>query len=140
MTRHGEPLVVGAPAAPGTVEVARGGEKMRLRFLNPPGVGVRYVTYPGAESYRAYLQADTPRAEATVLVTLCEFGATTAQAVVVKVAGGVVDLSCQVAGRPTRILLTLAGDGGESPELTVSQERRKLLDRKDLAVPTNTPG
>jgi hypothetical protein len=63
------------------------------------------VTCPGAESYRAHLQVDTPPATATV-----------------------------------RVRLTLVGDKGESPRLTVSEGQRTLFGRKTLAVPANTPG
>lgn len=140
VTRNGEALVVGAPAAPGTVEIARGGEQMRLRFLNPPGLAARYVVYPGAEKYRPYLQVDTPPSEAVVLVTLCEFGETRAEGANLKVAGGLVDLSYRVSGKAYRVLLTLAGNKGESPRLKVSEGQRTVLDRKDLTVPANTPG
>ncbi len=140
VTRDGKALVVDAPATPGTVEIARGAERLRLRFLNPPGLGARYVVHPGAETYRAYLQVDTPRAEAVVLVTLCEFGETVAEAVALSVSGGLVDFSCQVSGRPCRVLLTLAGAEGQSPRLKVTEAQRVLLDRNDLAVPPGTPG
>ena len=140
VTRDGKALVVDASAAPGTVEIARGGEKLRLRFLNPPGLGARYVVYPGAEKYRPYLQADTPRAEDVVLVTLLELGETKAQAVGIEVSGGVVDLSCRALGKDYRVLLTLAGDEGESPRLTVSEDQETLLDCRDLTVPANIAG
>jgi hypothetical protein len=140
VTRDGEPLPVGAPAAPGTVAVAKGGETLRLRFLNPPGLGSRLVVYPGAETYRSYLQVDTPRAEAVVLVTLCEFGETRAEEVSLEVSGGRVDLSCRVSGKACRIRLTLASDEGESPRLRVTEGRRTLFDGKSLAVPADTPG
>lgn len=140
VTRAGEPLVVGAPAASGAVEVARGGETMRLRFLNTPGLGARYVTYPGAESYRPYLQVDTAPSEAVVLVTLCEFGQTTAEDVALEVADGQVDLACQVSGMPCRVQLHLVGKETQSPRLKVIQSGRVVLDREDLAVPPGTPG
>ena len=122
------------------METARGGEKLRLRFLNPPNLGARYVVYPGAETYRPYLQVDTPQAEAVVLVTLCEFGETAAEAVSLKVSGGLVDLSCQLSGEACRILLNLTGGKGESPRLRVSHGQRVLLDRRNLRVPSDTPG
>ena len=122
------------------METARGGEKLRLRFLNPPNLGARYVVYPGAETYRPYLQVDRPRAEAVVVVTICEFGEAAAEAVSLQVAGGLVDLSCRVSGDPHRILLTLVGEKGQSPRLKVSQGQRIVLDRPDLTVPPGTRG
>ena len=140
VTRHGDALVVGAPADPGPVEIVKGGQTMRLRFLDPPDLGVRYVVYPGAEKYRPYLQVETPRAEGVVLVVLCEFGETRAQEVALRVAGGLVDLSCQLSGEACRILLNLTGGKGESPRLRVSHGQRVLLDRRNLRVPSDTPG
>jgi hypothetical protein len=75
-----------------------------------------------------------------VLVTLCELGETTAESLALNVSGGVVDLSCEVSGKPWRILLNLAGDEGQSPRLKVTQGERVLLDRDDLTVPPGTPG
>ena len=113
---------------------------MRLRFLNPSSLGARYVIYPGAEKYRPYLEVDTPRTEAVVLVALREFDETRAEAVSLKVVGKLVDLSCQVSGKPCRVLLGLAGEKGESPRLTVSEGQQTLFDSNNLAVPANTPG
>ena len=140
VTRNGEALVVGAPAAPGPVEISKGDEKMRLRFLNPPGLGARYVLYPGAESYRPYLQVDTPQAEAVVLVTLFEFGETRAEAASLKVEGGLVSLSYRVSGTAYQVILTLAGEPGASPRIHVAEEQHILLESNDLTVPLTTPG
>jgi hypothetical protein len=140
ITVAGEPLVTGAPAARGTVEIAKGTERMRLRFLNPPDLGARLAVYPGAETYRPYLQVDTPPADAVVMVTLCELGGTTADDVALEVVDGLVDLSCRVSGKACRIRLALAGSAGESPRLKVSVGRRTLLESRKLAVPADTPG
>jgi hypothetical protein len=140
VTRDGEALAVGAAAAPGVVEISKGDEVMRLHFLTPPGLGARYVTYPGAESYRPYLQADTSAAENVVVVTLFEFGEARVETTSLDVGHGLVELSCLVAGTVYRVRLGLAGSGGESPRLTVLENGRVLLDRADLAVPTETPG
>jgi hypothetical protein len=140
VTRNGEPLALEAPAKPGTVEIIKGDQRMRLRFLNPPNLGARYVVYPGAETYHPYLQADTQPEEAVVLVTLCELGQTVADSVEVNVSGGHVDLSCRVSGKPYRIRLNLVGEQAETPRLRVSQGDQILLDRDDLTVPPDTPG
>ncbi len=98
------------------------------------------MTYPGAESYRPYLQADTSAAENVVVVTLFEFGEARVETTSLDVGHGLVELSCLVAGTVYRVRLGLAGSGGESPRLTVFENGRVLLDRADLAVPTETPG
>lgn len=140
VTRHGKALVVGDPAAPGPVEISKGDQSMRVRFLHPGGLGARYVVYPGAESYRPYLQVDTPLADETVLVTLFEFGKTRCGAVSLNVAGNRVELRCRTADRQYRIMLTLADEDRGSPRLWVSEGRNILLERDDLSVPPDTQG
>jgi len=140
VTRDGQPMEVGAPAAPGMVEVTRGGQKMRIRFLHPVNVGVKYVIYPGAENYNAYIQADTSTANQIVLVTLLEFGDTRADGATVSVDNDQVSFTCTARGAREKVTLKLAGEAGESPHLTVIAGGETLLDSSDLTIPGDIQG
>ena len=140
VTRDGKEMAVGAPPAPGQVEIIKAEKKMRVRFLHPAEVPVEYVTYPGAEKYNAYIQAHTPRADEVVLVTLLELGETRAEDAVASVRDGTVEFSCTVGGEAQRVMLKLAGEAGASPHLKVDLGGKTVLDKADLSVPADAAG
>jgi len=140
VTRDGQELQVGAPAAPGTVEVIKQEQQMRIRFLHPADVAVAYVTYPGAEKYNPYIQADIPPTDEVVLVTLLEFGETHAENVAARLSNRAVEFSCRANDKSHHVMLKLAGPGGESPHLKVELAGEVLLDSEDLSIPPDVTG
>lgn len=115
-------------------------KQMRIRFLHPADVAVEYVTYPGAEKYNPYIQANIPPTDEAVLVTLLEFGDTHAEDVSAGVGNRVLGLSCTADGKAHQVMLKLAGDGGESPHLKVDIDGESVLDRDDLTIPPDVTG
>jgi len=113
---------------------------MRIRFLHPADVAVAYVTYPGAEKYNPYIQADIPPTDEVVLVTLLEFGETHAENVAARLSNRAVEFSCRANDKSHHVMLKLAGPGGESPHLKVELAGEVLLDSEDLSIPPDVTG
>lgn len=140
VTINGAEMQVGGPPAPGTVELRKGDQQMRVRFLHPAGVETEYVTYPGAERYNPYLQAHTVPAESAVLVTLIEFGDTRADDAEVTLTDDILSFGCSVEGKSYRLSLTLPADVSASPTLEVSVDGRQIFFSDDLRVPAEVTG
>ncbi len=140
VTRAGKEMLVGEPATPGDVEIVKADKQMRIRFLHPARVPVEYVTYPGAEKYNPYIQANIPPTDEVVLVTLLELGETHAEDVSTIVSNRLVVFSCNANDKAHQVMLNLAGDAGESPHLKVELDGETLLDRDDLTIPPDVTG
>ncbi|MBD3291994.1 MAG: hypothetical protein GF393_03660 [Armatimonadia bacterium] len=128
ITADGEALKVGGEAVAGPVHVVKEDKRMRVRSLAPEGLGFRYVVYPGAEEYNPYLQIDHPAAESTVLVSLLEFGETTAEDATCEVANGSVAVDFSSGGADYALDLRLAGDDGSGPLVRVTRDGEALMD------------
>ncbi len=140
VTRGGQTIEVGAASVPGDVDIVKDGYAMKVRFLAPEGMTSEYVTYPGAEKYNAYVQANAPGAERTVLVTLIEIGEVGAIDAAAVVTGDEVVFTAEVDGEACRLELQLAGDDGGSPRLRYQMGGETVLDLDDLTVPADAEG
>ncbi len=140
VTRDGRAIEVGAPATGGDIAIVKGEHAMKVRFLQPAGMTAGLVVYPGAENYNSYIQATSPKAERTVLVTLIEIGDVDVAAPAATVADGTVTFAATVGGTPLRVTLQLAGEDGSSPRLRYELGGDTVFEADDLRVPEDAEG
>jgi len=140
VTCNGEALEVGGAAARGPIRIARGDERLRISFLHPPGISPRYVVYPGAEKYRPYIQAETPRGKSVAVVALLNLGAAPVAAAAAEVTKGRVNVTWRAGGHGYQMGLTLVGPQAGGPRLKIQRDGQTVIDERDLSVPLNLPG
>ena len=133
VTLNGEPMVVNGPGGQGHIEVTKGSESMRVRALHD-GVTARYVTYPGAEKYNPYVEIKSRPSRDLVLPVLMTFGDTRVNNQDLSVRERRVHLRGHADVGECRVVLMLAGEHGESPQLQVSVNGERLVDLPDLSV------
>lgn len=140
VTRDGQAVEVGALATPGDIDIVKGEHAMTLRFLQPAGMTAGLVVYPGAENYNSYVQATSPKAERTVLVTLIQIGDVDVADPAATVADGTVSFSATVNGQACAVTLQLAGEDGRSPQLRYEVGGETVFEAGDLRVPEDAEG
>lgn len=139
VTLNGTAMEVNGKARQGRIEIIKGEETMRILPMRNE-LGVRYVTYPGAEKYNPYIEVTSQPLTELVLPMLMTFGDTHINNGGLNVHEGTVLFRGQANGKIYDVTLKLAGENGESPTLKVTADGETLIDKDDLSVPEDIQG